>query len=217
MAIVKTKKADLNIHYKKYFQISIILVLVLLIAAFKFSPENNKVVVKEKIPEWIPLDNIVATKQPPLPPALKKPELPQFTISDTPVDIEIDGLDFSNQPEDIITNKPDKSHIIVEEEEHNPFIPVESMPTIIGGLESIAKNIYYTEIAKRIGIEGKVVIYALINKNGDVEDVKVLKGLLPELDEIALKAIRAAKFNPGMQRNKPVKVWVSVPILFKLK
>lgn len=217
MAIVKTKKADLNIHYKLYFQISIILVLVLLIAAFKFSPKNNKVVVKEKIPEWIPLDNTVQTKHPVSPPELKRPDLPQFTISDTPIDIEIDGIDFSDKPEDIVPIKPDKSHIIVEEEEHNPFIPVESMPTIIGGLESISKNIYYTEIAKRIGIEGKVIINALINKNGDVEDAMVLKGLLPELDEIALTAVKAAKFNPGMQRNKPVKVWVSVPILFKLK
>ena len=217
MAIVKTKKADLNIHYRKYFQISIILVLILLIAAFRFSPHNNSVVIKEKIPEWTTIENIVATKQLPSPPVLKRPELPQFTISDTPIDIEIDGLDFSNKPEDIITNKPDKSHIIVEEEEHNPFIPVESMPTIIGGLESIAKNIYYTEIARRIGIEGKVIINALVNKDGDVEDAVVLKGLLPELDEIALSSVKAAKFNPGMQRNKPVKVWVSVPILFKLK
>lgn len=217
MAIAKTKKADLNIHYKLYFQISIILVLVLLIAAFKFSPENNKVVVEEKIPEWIEIEKIVATKQPPPAPVLKKPDLPQFSISDTPIDIEIDGIDFSDKPEDIISQKPEKSHIIVEEEEHNPFIPVENMPTIIGGLESIAKNIYYTEVAKRIGIEGKVIINALINKNGDVEDAEVLKGLLPELDAIALEAVKVAKFNPGMQRDKPVKVWVRVPIQFKLK
>ena len=42
MAIVKTKKADLNIHHKKYFQISMIIVLTLLIAAFKFSPNVKK-------------------------------------------------------------------------------------------------------------------------------------------------------------------------------
>lgn len=217
MAIVKTKKADLNIHYKKYFQISIILVLILLIAAFRFSPHNKSVVIKEKIPEWTTIENIVATKQPPPPPVLKKPKLPQFTISDTPEEIEIDNLELSNKLDNNIPKKPEKSHIIIEEEEHNPFIPVESMPTIIGGLESIAKNIYYTEIARRIGIEGKVIINALVNKNGDVEDAEVLKGLLPELDEIALTAVKAAKVNPGMQRNKPAKVWVSVPILFKLK
>jgi len=216
MAIVKTKKADLNIHYKKYFQIGIILVLVLLIAAFKFSPKNNKVVVKEKIPEWIPLENIVATKQPPLPPALKKPELPQFTISDTPIDIEIDGIDFSDKPGDITSIKPEDPHIIIEEE-HNPFIPSEIMPSIIGGLESISKNIYYTEIAKRMGIEGRVVVNALVNKSGDVEEVKIIKDLLPELDKIALEAVRQAKFTPGVQRGKPVKVWVSIPISFRLK
>lgn len=216
MAIAKTKKADLNIHYKLYFQISIILVLVLLIAAFKFSPENNKVVVEEKIPEWIEIEKIVATKQPPPAPVLKKPDLPQFSISDTPIDIEIDGIDFSDKPEDIISQKPEKSHIIVEEE-HNPFIPSEIMPEIIGGLVSISKNIYYTEIAKRMGIEGRVVVNALVNKMGDVEEVKIIKGLLPELDKIALEAVRQAKFTPGIQRGKPVKVWVSIPISFRLK
>ena len=216
MGIAKTKKADLNIHYKLYFQISIILVLGLLIAAFKFSPENNKVVVEEKIPEWIPLDNIVQTKHPVTPPELKRQDLPQFTISDTPIEIEIDGIDFSDKPEDIISQKPEKSHIIVEEE-HNPFIPSEIMPEIIGGLVSISKNIYYTEIAKRMGIEGRVVVNALVNKMGDVEEVKIIKGLLPELDKIALEAVRQAKFTPGIQRGKPVKVWVSIPISFRLK
>lgn len=216
MGIAKTKKADLNIHYKLYFQISIILVLGLLIAAFKFSPENIKVVVEEKIPEWIPLNNIVQTKHPVTPPELKRQDLPQFTISDTPIEIEIDGIDFSDKPEDIISQKPEKSHIIVEEE-HNPFIPSEIMPEIIGGLVSISKNIYYTEIAKRMGIEGRVVVNALVNKMGDVEEVKIIKGLLPELDKIALEAVRQAKFTPGIQRGKPVKVWVSIPISFRLK
>lgn len=82
---------------------------------------------KEKIIEWILIENIVTTKQPSLQPALKRPELPQFTISDTPIDIEIDDIDFLDKLGDIISIKPEDSHIIIEEE-HNPFIPSEIMP-----------------------------------------------------------------------------------------
>ena len=91
------------------------------------------------------------------------------------------------------------------------------MPTIIGGLESINKNIHYTEIAKRLDIRGKVIIGILVDKNGDVVESEVLKSLFPELDLIALNAVKQAKFTPGLQRGKPVKVRMVIPIVFKLK
>jgi periplasmic protein TonB len=217
MAIVKSKKADLNIHYKKYFQISLIITLFLLIAAFKFSPKNKILQIEPLICEWIPIENIVATKQPPKPPELKRPELPQFTISETPEDIEIGNIEITNEVDYFIPPPPVASHLIIEDENEYVFIEDGELPSIIGGLESIAKNIHYTEIAKRIGIEGKVYIKALVNKVGDVEKVEIVKGILPELDEIALNAVKIAKFNPGMQRGKPVKVWITIPIAFQLK
>lgn len=217
MAIVKSKKADLNIHYKKYFQISVILVLFLLIAAFKYAPAFNlKPKIVEKTTEWIDLEKIAKTKQPPLPPVLNRPQTPQITISDTPDDIFIEPTDIFDRTENVIPPRHTESNRIVEEEEP-PFFVVEEMPLLIGGLESIAKNVHYTEIAKRIGIEGKVYIQALVDKKGDISEAKVVKGLLPELDEIALNAVMIAKFNPGMQRGKPVKVWITIPIQFKLK
>ncbi len=90
------------------------------------------------------------------------------------------------------------------------------MPTIVGGLASIQKNVYYTEIAKRIGMEGKVIIEFVINKNGDVENAKIFKGIFEELDLIALNAVKQAKFTPGLQRGKPVRVKMWIPIVFKL-
>jgi len=217
MAIVKSKKADLNTHYKKYFQISLILVLFLLIAAFKFSPKNKIVQIEPTISDWIPIDNIVATKQPPNPPELKRPELPQFTISETPQDIEIGNVEITENFDNNVPLRREEHHIIIEEETESEFVVVEEMPSIIGGLESISKNIHYTEIANRIGIEGKVYIKALVNKVGDVEKAEILKGILPELDGIALNAVKLAKFNPGLQRGKPVKVWITIPIAFQLK
>ena len=95
-------------------------------------------------------------------------------------------------------------------------IAVEQMPEPIGGLSAIQKNIHYPEIARRAGIEGKVYILAFINEAGNVVTTKVLKGIGAGCDEAAAEAVRKIKFKPGMQRGIPVKVQVTVPILFKL-
>ncbi|MCK4233693.1 energy transducer TonB [candidate division WOR-3 bacterium] len=75
----------------------------------------------------------------------------------------------------------------------------------------------YPEIAKQAGIEGTVILKLLVDEDGKVLKVKVLKGLAKDLDEAAIKTAYATTFYPAKQRDKPVKVWVSMPIIFKLK
>ncbi|MBK7631674.1 MAG: energy transducer TonB [Ignavibacteriales bacterium] len=219
MAILKTKKADLNIHYKKYLKISIIIVLTLLIAAFKFSPNQSKQPsIKEDPGCIINIFDIPPTElitKPLLPP---RPQLPEISTGDNIIDIEFDATDFDlteniSPPAEL--EKP--SNRIVEEEDHIPFFRVEVKPEIIGGLESILKNVYYTEIARRAMIEGRVTIEFIVNKNGNVEDATVLKGISEELDLIALNAVKQARFTPGLQRGKPVMVKMVIPIVYKLK
>lgn len=96
------------------------------------------------------------------------------------------------------------------------LIAVEEMPFPIGGLYAIQENIVYPELAKRLGIEGKVYILAFINEKGIVDHAKVIKGIGSGCDEAALNAVIKTKFSPGKQRGKPVKVQVSIPIVFKL-
>ncbi len=91
------------------------------------------------------------------------------------------------------------------------------MPTLIGGLQSIQKNIYYTEIARRIEVEGKVIIEFVVNKQGEVEDAFIFKGIFDELDKIALNAVQKARFTPALQRGKAVRVRMWMPIIFRLK
>ena len=97
------------------------------------------------------------------------------------------------------------------------FVAVEQMPELIGGIAAIQKNIRYPEIAKRAGIEGKVYVKAYIDENGDVAGTEVVKGIGAGIDEAAQDAILKAKFKPGMQRGKNVKVQVMIPIQFKLE
>jgi TonB family protein len=96
------------------------------------------------------------------------------------------------------------------------LVSVDEMPEPIGGVAAIQKNIKYPEIAKRAGIEGKVYILAYIDENGNVTKTTVLKGIGGGCDEAAMNAIKKVKFIPGRQSGKPVKVQVSIPVIFKL-
>ncbi len=93
----------------------------------------------------------------------------------------------------------------------------EKMPSPIGGLPAIYKKISYPEIARKAGIQGKVYVMALVNENGGVDDVKVLKGIGGGCDEAAVEAVKATKFTPGQIKGKNVKVKVALPIVFRLK
>jgi periplasmic protein TonB len=108
---------------------------------------------------------------------------------------------------------------VVEKEEKAPtyFVAVEEMPEPIGGIKAIQEKITYPEIAKRAGVEGKVYILAFVDENGNVTKAQVLKGIGAGCDEAALDAVLKTKFKPGKQRGTPVKVQVSIPIIFKLQ
>jgi protein TonB len=107
---------------------------------------------------------------------------------------------------------------VVEQKEEAPtyFVAVEEMPEPIGGIKAIQEKITYPEIAKRAGVEGKVYILAFVDENGDVTKATVLKGIGAGCDEAARDAVLGTKFKPGKQRGTPVKVQVSIPVVFKL-
>ena len=216
MPLYKTSKADLRGKYKRNLKISIIVVLIFLIAAFKYSPHISEV--KKEIksgPERIPVVIIQPTnlfKKPPRP----KPAVPEITMDPEIKDIEFESTDL------FVDAKVDKPPERVEvnktiEDENKIFVVVEELPQPIGGLAAIQSKIHYTEMARRIGIAGKVVILAIVGKNGDVISASITKSLLPSLDEVALNAVKSTKFIPGKQRGKPVKVQMTIPITFKLQ
>ncbi len=97
---------------------------------------------------------------------------------------------------------------------YKPFAEV--MPLPIGGIESIYKKIVYPEAAKKAGVEGKVYLLIYINENGDVDDVKILKGLFGGCDEAAVEAVKNSKFTPAEDKGIPIKVKLTLQIIFKL-
>ncbi len=105
--------------------------------------------------------------------------------------------------------------------ENTVFFIVEEMPEFPGGEEGLLKfvteNTKYPEVAKEKKIQGKVFVQFVINKDGNVEDVKLAKGVDPLLDEAAMNIVKSMpQWKPGKQRGQYVKVSFTIPINFQL-
>ena len=102
------------------------------------------------------------------------------------------------------------------------FQVVEEMPEFPGGMQEcmkfLSKNIMYPPQAKENEIQGRVIIEMVISKDGDVTNVKVVKGVDPLLDKEALRVINLMpKWKPGKQRGKAVNVKYAIPVMFRLQ
>ncbi len=102
------------------------------------------------------------------------------------------------------------------EEPTQVFVIVEEMPELIGGLAALQREIRYPVIAKKAGIEGRVMLQFIIDEQGRVSESKVVRGIGGGCEEEALRAFQTMRFRPGKQRGKPVKVKMSLPVTFRL-
>jgi len=214
---LKKPDADLRLKYKKTFEISLIIALAIMIVAFKFFPNVQQSGVQLEGPqELFTVEDIQQTKQENRPPPPPKPPIPiEAPSEDVLEDIEIGDTEIDLDAE-MEAPPPPKEEKKVEEEP-TYFVAVEEMPEPIGGIKGIQEKIVYPEIAKRAGVEGKVYVLAFVDETGNVTKAQVLKGIGAGCDEAALAAVQKTKFKPGKQRGKPVRVQVSIPIIFKLQ
>lgn len=119
---------------------------------------------------------------------------------------------------DMQTQGDETSDAVLQAEsgEEGYFEVVEQMPELIGGLESISNKITYPEEARQNGVEGRVFVKFIVNKDGNVENAEVMRGIGSGADEEALRVVREAKFKPGFQDGEPVRVQYALPITFRL-
>lgn len=103
------------------------------------------------------------------------------------------------------------------------FLVTDEMPQPQGGMnvfyQELAKEIRYPVNARKAGIEGRVFVQFTVDKDGSIEGVEVIKGVNPEIDAEAIRALKATPSNwqPGKQKGKNVAVKMALPITFKLK
>ena len=95
---------------------------------------------------------------------------------------------------------------------------VHTTPVVIGGQGGLMGNIKYPTIARKANVEGRVYVKFVVDKNGDVRNAQVVRGIGAGCDEEALRVIRLAKFEPGrLEDGEAVNTELSMSIMFKLR
>lgn len=100
-------------------------------------------------------------------------------------------------------------------EDKSKFIEIDEMPKLDN--DAFVKNLKYPENARKEGIEGSVILKALINKDGKAEKVEILETDNKIFNQSAIDAIKKTAFKPGRDKGKNVSAWVTVPVRYKLK
>lgn len=121
--------------------------------------------------------------------------------------------------EDIAAPEPPK-HVV--EETTKIFTNVEQMPMYPGGegalLGYLRDNIHYPTVAAENGVQGRVVVGFVVERDGSITDVKILRGVDPSLDREAMRVVKSMpRWNPGKQNGSAVRVKFQVPVSFRLQ
>lgn len=227
MEIKKSPKADLQNKKGLFLEIGLIVALLAVIAAFLYTPkeyriekvDNNYGPIEEEITE------ITRNEQ-------KPPEQPQkvevkvfndildIVTNDAKITTDISFEDFADDLE--ITTQV----VEVEEEEiedDQPFIKVEKMPSFQGGdlnkfRNWVQERVRYPQIAQENGVSGKVVLSFVVEKDGTLTNIEVLQSPDRSLADEAVRVLKTSpKWEPGQQRNQPVRVKYTLPVDFRIQ
>lgn len=227
---------QLRKKYKKYVLISLALGLFLLGAVIAY-PLVKSLIAKENFGKKTQVEVSVDLKKmentppppPPPPPAEKIVEQVKFVAPKVTTDTTQVTKDFGKQAVLVETGgppptiEPVKVEPVIEvkkEVEEAPFTIVEEMPQFPDGdvASYLGKNIKYPVVAQENGIQGRVICQFVINKDGSIVDVQVVRGVDPSLDKEAVRVIQnMPRWTPGKQRNQPVRVKYTLPVNFKLQ
>lgn len=219
----KTPKADLNKKTGLHLSIGLVISLAVITLAFEWKSYDAQSLVDlgslddtfEDVMEIPPTE-----QPPPPPPKIQQPEIievPDEEEIEDEIEIDLDvEITEDTQIEQMVFEEAPE-----EEESDEIFMVVEDQPEPQGGMaafyEYVGKNLKYPSQARRMGVEGKVFVQFVVDKDGSINDVQAIKGIGAGCDEEAVRVIKAAaKWKPGKQRGRPVKVRMVLPITFKL-
>ncbi len=151
--------------------------------------------------------------------------------------VEVKNLDEQKETQkaNVVSSPANRDERVIKEEvvfekpaegtdghdEDKVFRSVEQMPLFPGGevalMKYFASHINYPPMAAQNNVEGKVILQFVVKKDGTIGDVKVVRSVDKDLDKEAIRVIKSLpKFTPGRQNGKPVSVWYTVPVSFKL-
>ena len=222
----KSPKANLENKKVMFTQIGLIISLLIAWMAFEHKSYDKREIDPSLLrqTEVVEEEMVEITKQEePKPQPVEVPkQTTQLEIVED--DVEVEDIEINaevDQTEVIDDYVPVE---VVEEEvvEQEIFQIVEEMPAYPGGdqklMEFIAKGIKYPQIARETGIQGRVFVGFVVEPDGSISNVKLLRGIGGGCDEEAMRVIKSLpKWKPGKQRGKAVRVSYQIPVLFKLQ
>ncbi len=226
MQVKKSQKASLEDKKFTYVLMGFVLVLSLCYVALEWTEHE---VVKYEVTD---MDFLIEeeidiqqtsqeTTPPPPPPPVQEVEV----LNVVEDDVETETIEINTEDDkdvEVIIQAPVEVEQ-PEEDDEVVFVVVETMPEFPGGQQALFKylseNVKYPVIAQENGIQGRVICQFVVNKDGKIVDVEVVRsGGDPSLDKEAIRVIKSMPpWKPGKQRGKPVRVKYTVPVNFRLQ
>ena len=223
METKKNPKADLARKSGLFMNIGMSVSLLIVIVAFEWPTfdDGGLLDLGQVEDDFEDIMEIPPTEQPPPPPPkVQLPEIievPDEEEIEEEIEVELD-VEVTEETviEDIVFEEAPEEEAVEE-----VFTIVEDQPEFPGGMAAFYKyvgdNMDYPSQARRMGIEGRVYVQFVVDKDGTVTEVKAVKGIGAGCDEEAERVLRESpKFKPGKQRGRAVKVRMVLPIIFKL-
>ena len=224
------KSAKANIESQKVTAIlmGMIVAIALIFFAFEWSTETKKLDESVIVQDVLAEEEIEITRRdptPPPPPPPPAPEAPEVievveTKVETTIDIRTEDDASRVQEETYVPPPPPKPK--VEEVTEEIFVVVEEQPEFPGGntamMKFLSDNIKYPVIAQENGIQGRVITNFVVERDGSITDVQVVRGVDPSLDREAIRVIQSMpKWKAGRQRGSAVRVRFTLPVVFRLQ
>ncbi len=228
MELKKNEKANLENKKSLFLQIGLIIALIICIVALEWTSGQKRDSIfdgmtEEAIEEeQIPVTEEIPPEEMP-PPEVTVTDLFEIVEDDVVIENEVRFEDDETSEDKVVEIYAPVLQAEEEETEDEIFVIVEDMPRFRGGdinkfREWVQKRVRYPELAAENGIQGRVFISFVVEPNGNVSNVTVTRSVDPLLDDAAKEAVASSpKWEPGMQRGRPVRVRYSIPIIFQLQ
>ena len=226
--VKKSPKANIETLKLTSILMGVVVAVSVLFFAFEWSSQTKKLDESVIVQDVLAEEEIEITRRdptpppPPPPPAPETPEIIQVVEEKVETRIEINTEDDASkrQMEAYVPPPPPKPK--VEEVTEEIFVVVEEQPEIPGGntamMKFLSDNIKYPVIAQENGIQGRVITNFVVERDGSITDVQVVRGVDPSLDKEAVRVIQSMpRWKAGRQRGSAVRVRFTLPVVFRLQ
>lgn len=230
MEVKKSQKADLENKKSLFLEIGLIASLLLMIVLFGFSQSEKKIENLSTEEEFVQVEQVEITRQDePIAPSVPTPaqalsvlaDAIQIVDNDTKIETNMVFSDFDENFE--FTSNVTSTKEVLPSGDSEFFMIVEDMPRFQGG--DIAKfrtwvmsKIQYPAMAQSMQIQGQVTLSFIIEKDGSLTNIEVLQSADSLLDKEAIRVVQSSpKWEPGKQRDVPVRVKFTLPVNFQLQ